>query len=96
MKVDCVKNTLSQQKTYLASNFSVKNIGIFGSTAKNQAKETSDIDLLVEFSKPIGFFQFTRLEDYLSGIFKKKVDLVTKEALKPAIKDNIFKEVIYV
>lgn len=96
MDVNQLKNTLSQQKEILYDNFFVKNIGIFGSVAKKQSTKSSDIDLLVEFTKPVGFFQFARLEDYLSNILKREVDLVTKNALKPAIKDSILKEVVYV
>lgn len=96
MDVYRLKNTLSQQKKILYDNFFVKQIGVFGSVARNQDTVSSDIDLLVEFTKPVGFFQFARLEDYLSSLFKKKVDLVTKDALKPAIKDNILRDVIYV
>ncbi len=93
---DEVNNTLIQQKAYLNNKYFVKGIGVFGSVAKNQNTASSDIDLLVEFTKPVGFFQFVRLEDYLSGVLRKKVDLVTKNALKPAIKDSILKDVIYV
>lgn len=96
MDVNQLKNTLSQQKEILYDNFFVKNIGIFGSVAKKQSTKSSDVDLLVEFAKPVGFFHFARLEDYLSNILKKEVDLVTKNALKPAIKDSILKEVVYV
>ncbi len=96
MSIDEVKNTLIQQKTYLNDKYFVKNIGVFGSMAKNQNTTSSDIDLLVEFTKPVGFFHFSRLENYLGNVLKKEVDLVTKDALKPAIKDNVLKEVIYV
>lgn len=96
MDINKVKNTLTKQKPYLYHNFFVKEIGVFGSAAKNQNKESSDIDLMVEFARPIGFFQFARLEDYLGNVLKKDVDLVTKDALKPAIKDSVLKEVIYV
>lgn len=91
-----MRNTLIQQKAYLNDKYFVKGIGVFGSMAKNQSTSSSDIDLLVEFTKPVGFFQFVRLENYLSNILKREVDLVTKNALKPAIKDSVLKDVIYV
>ena len=56
----------------------------------------SDIDMLVEFSKPVGFFKFIELEEFLGKLTGKKVDLVTKKALKPAIKNEILQEVSYV
>lgn len=96
MSLDEVKGTLTQQKVYLGDKYFVKNIGVFGSVVKNEAGDASDIDLLVEFTKPVGFFHFSRLESYLGDILKKEVDLVTKDALKPAIKDSILKDVIYV
>ena len=95
MSIDEVKNTLIQQKDYLNDKYFVKNIGVFGSAAKKKNTMSSDIDLLVEFTKPIGFFHFSRLEDYLSDVLKKEVDLVTKDALKPALKDSILRDVIY-
>lgn len=53
-----------------------------------------DIDILVEFSKPVGF-EFIDLKIYLEELFNKKVDLATVSALKPRIKAEILKEVIY-
>lgn len=96
MGVDKIKDILLQQKPYLNDNYYVSDIGIFGSVAKKQETEISDVDLLVKFSKPIGFFQFARLENYLANVLKKGVDLVTVDALKPAIKDRVLKEVVYV
>jgi len=49
-----------------AREYSVKTIGVFGSVARNEQTGTSDIDLLVEFSKPVGFVTFMRLENFLS------------------------------
>jgi len=63
---------------------------------RDEHNKESDVDILVEFSKPVGFFKFIDLEDYLSNILKRKVDLVTNKSLKPAIKDQILKELIYV
>lgn len=91
-----VKATIDQHMDLLRKNYHVKSIGVFGSVAKQQNLDTSDIDLLVEFSQPIGLFKFIELENYLSGILGKKVDLVTQKALKPIIKDEILREVIYV
>lgn len=54
----------------------------------------SDMDILAEFESPIGFFDFIRLE-FLKQDFEKGVDLISKKAVKPAIKDTILKEVIY-
>ncbi|WP_369684963.1 nucleotidyltransferase family protein [Candidatus Culexarchaeum yellowstonense] len=55
----------------------------------------SDVDILVEFEEPIGFFQFLDLEEYLTKLIGIEVDLVSKGALKPIIGEKILKEVIY-
>ena len=59
-------------------------------------KDISDIDILVEFYEPIGFFAFLDLEEYLTGLFNTKVDLVSKKALKPRIGKYILQEMISV
>lgn len=87
---------LDSRREYLKKNYNVKKIGIFGSTARGDRKKTSDIDILVEFSKNPGLFEFSALQMYLSRLLKKKVDLATKGALKQLIKKNILKDTIYV
>jgi len=87
---------LKDEFPYLRKNFNVKSIGLFGSYARSEQKIGSDVDILVEFSKPIGFFKFIELEAYLSKKLGVKVDLVTPDALKPAIKPQIMQEVVYV
>lgn len=71
-------------------------MGLFGSAVRGDDKEESDIDILVEFEEPIGFFDFVRLENFLSKILNKKVDLVSEGAVKPAIRNEILKELVYV
>ncbi len=61
---------------------------------RGEEKEDSDVDLLVEFEKPIGFFKFLELEEYLSGLIGRKVDLVSKKALKPHIGRHILDEAV--
>lgn len=92
MKLKQIENILKEKKTYLAENYHVSKIGIFGSYARNQQNDNSDIDILVEFNKPVGF-EFFDLKDYLESLFNKPVDLVTINALKPYIKDEILSEV---
>ncbi|MEA2003749.1 MAG: nucleotidyltransferase family protein [archaeon] len=71
-------------------------MGLFGSYARSEQTEESDIDLLVEFAEPMGFVKFIELEDHLSEKLGAKVDLVTPDALKPIIKPYVMKEVVYV
>ena len=79
----------------LQKEYKVKTIGIFGSVARDTQTKKSDVDVLIEFSQPLGFFKFIELENFLSGVLKKKVDLVSKNALKESIKDQVLKEVVY-
>lgn len=94
--VSQIRNTINQHQDSLRKVYKVKNISVFGSVARGENKETSDIDLLVELREPIGIFRFIELEEFLSRILGKKVDLVTKKALKPAIRQQILQEAIYV
>lgn len=87
--------TLQRLKGEIAARFSVSRIGIFGSVARGEQTEASDIDILVEFSRPIGFFTFLELEEFLSLNLGAPVDLVTCDALKPIIRERVTAEVAY-
>ena len=76
--------------------FSVKSLAVFGSVARGEATEYSDIDLLVEFTQTIGLFEFIKLKNYLETLIGSKVDLVTPDALHPALRDSILEEAINV
>ncbi|MCK4353012.1 nucleotidyltransferase family protein [candidate division WOR-3 bacterium] len=93
MEFTKIVRLINKNKKVLSKNYKVKSIGIFGSFVRNEQREDSDIDILVEFSEPIGLKFFT-LENSLSEILGMKVDLVTKGALKPIIREDILKEVI--
>ncbi|NPV79251.1 MAG: nucleotidyltransferase family protein [Firmicutes bacterium] len=81
-------------KPFLAGRFKVKEIGLFGSCIRGEQTEGSDVDILVEFSAPIGW-EFIDLKDFLESLLGLKVDLVTGGALKPQMKDRILQEVVY-
>jgi len=87
---------LAENKPAIQRNYKVKKIGIFGSYLRGKQGKTSDIDVLVEFSEPIGLFEFMDLEEYLQNLFGIKVDLVSRKALKPHIGRQILKEVVYI
>lgn len=74
----------------------IRSIGLFGSCRRGEEHEGSDVDILVEFSEVPGIFGFLRLEDYLSEILGRKVDLVEESALKPRIGRRVRKEVLYI
>jgi predicted nucleotidyltransferase len=90
-----IENKLRKLKPELAAKFHVSRIGYFGSYASNSQTAKSDLDLLVEFSKPIGWEFFT-LESFLEQSFGIPIDLVTQNALKERIKDSILKQVNFV
>jgi len=90
-----IKKIIAANKDVLKKNYNVDVIGIFGSYTKKNPTLNSDIDILVEFSKPINFFEFIKLEDFLSDLLSIKVDLVTKNALKPLIKNDILDQTVY-
>jgi len=90
-----ILSKLKELKPILHKDFSVKEIGLFGSFSTNSNSADSDIDLLIELEKPIGWKFFT-LEIYLEKVFNRKIDLVTKNALKNQLKETILKQVHYV
>lgn len=86
---------LKELKPTLRKEYSVKKIGLFGSFSDNTNTEASDIDILIELEKPIGWKFFT-LELFLQNIFGRKIDLVTRNAIKEQIKEQILKQVHYI
>ncbi|MFY8022010.1 MAG: nucleotidyltransferase family protein [Bacteroidia bacterium] len=90
-----VEKKLIEIKPELVNKFHVSKIGYFGSFANDSQNDFSDLDLLVEFSEPIGWNFFT-LEKFLEQKFEIPIDLVTKNALKERIKLPILDQVNYV
>jgi len=95
-EIEDIRTKLEKLKPVLKERYQVQTIGFFGSYAREEQNEKSDVDILVEFSEPntIDLFDFIELEEFLSKQLGIKVDLVTKGALKPMIKDQILKETI--
>ena len=91
-----ILRTLGQEMPFLKDQYHVKQFGLFGSYAHGETTSRSDIDLLVQFERPVGFFKFIELENYLSEKLGTKVDLVTEDALKPLIRPYVMENVIYV
>lgn len=91
-----ISDTIKKHESFLQETYNVRKLGVFGSVARGEQTGISDIDMLVELSRPIGLFKFVDLEKYLGQILGRKVDLVTQDALKPLIKDDILSETAYV
>lgn len=91
-----LKTILKSKQNELEELFCVSNIFIFGSYATETQTEQSDIDLLVETSKPISIFKFVSLKEYFENMLGKKIDLGTPDSLKPVIKDRILKEAVQI
>lgn len=94
-EIEELKKIIKQHKQELEQKFKVKNIAIFGSYARGEQTKESDVDVLVEFSGPVGFL-FLHLADYLEEILGVKVDLITPEAIKPNRRKYIMEDLTYV
>jgi len=91
-----IKFIVQSHKGELAEKYGVAEIGIFGSVVRGEAREGSDVDVLVEFNRPIGLFTFIDLEFRLQDLIGNKVDLVQKSGLKKFIGLKVLREVQYV
>ena len=78
----------------LLDSFGVAHLSLFGSFARDEGREDSDVDVLVEFRRPIGMFEFVRLQRELGARIGRKVELVTHAALKPQLRDRILAEAV--
>jgi uncharacterized protein len=91
-----IKELLQSIKPELISKYHVKSIGLFGSIVRDDfANAKSDIDIIVDFSKPIGI-EFIDLADYLEFQIKRKVDLVSRNGIKQNFYKEIEREIVYV
>lgn len=87
---------LKKHESTIKEKFHVRRIGIFGSFARGEEKEGSDIDVLVDFEEGSKTFDnFMELKFFLEDLFNRKVDLVTFDALRPQLKDDILRELVY-
>ena len=97
--LDEVIRKIKSQYPFLSSEFGIKKIGVFGSVAKQADKDKSDIDLVVEFERPIGL-KFISLAEYLEKLFGRNVDILTKDGIRnirvKRVSTDIEKDIIYV
>ncbi len=96
MKKDILLDILQANRTQIKS-FGISLLGVFGSYARNEQTDTSDVDLIVEFEKGEKTYKkFIGLVYYLEGLLKRKVDVLTFQSISPLLKEQIEKEVTYV
>lgn len=98
MRKEDVLRTLADNRDRLKEEFFVKSLSIFGSVARDEATDASDVDLLVEFEEGarIGLFAFIGLQLFLQEILGCRVDLGTADTLRERIRDRVLKEAIRV
>lgn len=87
-----VVELLREQSTYLAGEFGIRKIGLFGSFAQGRPSDHSDIDLVVEFERPIGL-RFIELVDYLENLLGRKVDILTPAGVQDIRRKTIAKSI---
>lgn len=93
--INIIISTILKNKPVLIKKYPIKQIGIFGSIARGDFNEDSDVDILVEFNQPIGI-EFIDLANELESILQQKVDLVSRSGIKPKYFKMIEKDLIYV
>lgn len=96
MTRDEVVQTLKPRCGELQRDYGVASLRVFGSVARDEACESSDADLLVEFNRPTGYFGLVKLQLHLEGLLGCHVDLVTPGGLKPRMREHVLKEAIRV
>jgi predicted nucleotidyltransferase len=93
MERDKILAQLKSRKRRL-KKFGIHSLSVFGSVARDQANPDSDVDILVDFERPVGLFEFARLKMYLEDVLERPVDLVTPEALRQELREDILREAI--
>lgn len=96
MTRDQALNLLTESKPFLASRYGVTELALFGSTVRDAASETSDVDVLVDFDGPATSERYFGVQFYLEDLFGCPVDLVTEKALRPELRPYIEKEAVHV
>ncbi|MFW6385375.1 MAG: nucleotidyltransferase family protein [Halodesulfurarchaeum sp.] len=93
---DAIRTELAALKSELEGEYPIRDLGVFGSYARDEQDPESDLDVLVTFDRPVTLFELVRLENELSRRLDLDVDLVTRESLKPRIRSHVDEDVVYV
>lgn len=89
-----ILDTLRAHMPALRAEFAVESIAVFGSTVRDEAGPDSDVDLLVTFVETPSLLRFVALQDHLTKLLGRRVDLVMKTALKPRLRDRVLGEAV--
>ncbi len=87
-----IKSAIVRHRAELRSVYKIKDIALFGSYARGEQKKNSDMDLLADFTGPIGLIELVGAEQYLSKILKAKVDLIPRRDVRPELRAGILKD----
>jgi predicted nucleotidyltransferase len=90
-----IKEVLKELKPELSQRFHVQTLGLFGSVVRDDFSASSDIDIIVDFDRPVGI-EFIDLAQYIEERLQKKVDLVSRKGVKDSYFKAIEREIIYV
>ncbi len=91
-----IRHILREHAPVVAERYGVQVVGIFGSYARGEQHESSDLDLLVEYLQPISLLDLVGAELYLSDVLGVKVDLVPRRAVRKELRDHTFREAVAV
>ena len=98
-ELDIIKQKITESKEYLKETYGVEEIGVFGSITRNEQTPESDIDIVVTLNQekvPVGLYKFCDMERFLEKLFNRKVDLTTKNSIRPAFREYILPTIIYI
>ncbi len=95
MRRQHILKVLDAHRDEINSRFGVSSLSVFGSVARDEAAEESDVDLLVTFKDTPGIFGFLELKEYLENLLQSPVDLVTRSALKKQFRERILQEAVH-
>ncbi len=94
--IDAIVQVIDDHRHELVNRYGVQSLALFGSVVRGEANPDSDIDMLVEFNRPTGYFGLVALQDYLTALLQQPVDLGTVRSLKPRIRSCVECEMRYV
>jgi uncharacterized protein len=93
--LDEIKQILSERKSWLCETYQITELGIFGSYARGEQTQNSDVDVLIDYEQSPTLFKLVNLRNYLKDLTGLSVDIVTKNGLKPGVRERVLSEVVY-